>query len=150
MSAQFWWLMVLGGLASSMIPLQGIVNGRLGATLANPLLASLISFVTGTVVIFVTYCFVHRDLPRLTQLSSIPWYLYIGGTIGFIYITVVLMVVPKIGPANLLAASIIGQMVMALLLDHWGVLGIPQIPISLTRICGVALLFAGTWMIQRG
>ncbi len=147
---QIWLLILLAGLTAMMLPVQGIINGRLGALLGNPLLAALISFASGTVVLTLVYIAVYGDIPRLAGGAKIPWYYFTGGILGAIFVTVVLAVIPHIGPANLTATAIVGQLIVALLLDHWGFLGIQQHPLSLTRLGGAVLLFAGTILIQRG
>ena len=142
--------MLVAALTSMFLPVQAIVNGRLGTVLANPLLAALISFFSGTVTLAIVYVLAYGAIPRIPAGVHVPWYLYSGGLLGAVFVTIVLMVIPHIGPANLLAASIVGQLLIAILLDHWGALGVPLHPITLARLSGVVLLFAGTWLIQRG
>ncbi|WP_437192411.1 DMT family transporter [Planctomicrobium sp. SH527] len=145
-----WLLMVIAALVAGLIPIQGIVNGRLGIVLGNPLLAALISFLSGTIILVLIYFGMHGSLPRIPTDGSVAWYLYTGGLIGCIYVTAVLMLIPIIGPANVLAASVVGQLIVALLVEHWGLFGLPQHSISGLRIFGAMLLIFGTWMIQRG
>jgi len=57
--------------------------------------------------------------------------------------------VPRIGAATLLGVSVAGQMLVSLLLDHYGLIGYPVHPVSAWRIVGAALLLAGVWLIQR-
>ncbi len=145
-----WLLMVITAVVAGLIPIQGIVNGRLGVVLGNPLLAALVSFLSGTIILVLIYTGMYGSVPRIPTDGSVAWYLYTGGLIGCIYVTAVLMLVPIIGPANLLAASVVGQLFVALLVDHLGLFGIPQHSISLARILGAMLLIGGTWLIQRG
>lgn len=132
------------------IPLQAIINGRLGQVLANPLLAALTSFFTGTVVLFVVTLMHSRGLPRIPQDAIVPWYLLTGGLLGSIYVTAVLVTVPKMGPADLLTAGIAGQLCMGLILDHFGLLGMPVHPITWVRALGVVVMLTGAMMINKG
>jgi transporter family-2 protein len=147
-------LFVLAAAVSAMvIPLQAIINGRLGQTVANPLLASLISFLAGTVVLTVILFATTPGLPALPKdlgWTDIPPYLFLGGVLGAVFVTAVLMLVPRIGAANVLAAGITGQLVMALIVDHFAILGVPQSSVSLTKIGGCLLLIGGMLLIQRG
>lgn len=143
-------LMGVAMLAAAIIPIQAIVNGRLGQEVQNPLLAALISFMGGTIALSLMLVAAVRGLPKLPQEAELPWFLWTGGLLGAVFVTVVLVLVPKIGTANVLAAAIVGQLLMSLVVDHFSLLGVPQSSISLTKISGVLLLVTGMLLIQRG
>ena len=56
---------------------------------------------------------------------------------------------PKIGLASLITIGIAGQIVMALLLDHVGALGLPRDALSIGRIAGALLVVAGVILVRR-
>jgi transporter family-2 protein len=145
---KFLLLMFLAMLTGCLIPVQSIINGRLGTTLANPLLAALISFTTGTILLALVILAVPGGIPPWRSLMNVPWILYVGGSMGAVFVTLTILLIPEIGPANVVAAAIVGQLGVALLLDHWGVLGIQQRPITWIRVLGALLLIVGTWLIQ--
>ena len=58
--------------------------------------------------------------------------------------------VPKIGVALTITLMVAGQLALSLILDHFGVMGVPQQPISLTRIAGVLLVIGGVLLVRRG
>jgi len=149
-SIQVLLLMLVAIMVCSLIPVQSVVNSRLGAQLANPLLAALISFATGTMALIALYLAVHSDVPRIPTETRIPWYLFTGGIIGVVFITAAILLVPHIGPGNFVAASVVGQLTVALIMDHWGILGVSQQTLSPARVLGAVLLIAGTLLIQRG
>jgi len=141
-------LMLVAFLAAGVIPYQAIVNGRLGQLLQNPLLAALVSFVVGTITLLTLLLVVTPGLPSWPANVSVPWHLLTGGLCGVIFVTVVLILVPKIGTANLLAATVAGQLVMAMLIDHFAWLGVPRYPISPARVLGCLMLMGGLLLIQ--
>lgn len=143
-------LMSAAMLAAGVIPIQAIVNGRLGQEIRNPLLAALISFTGGTIVLAALLVISPRGFPTIPSAARLPWYLFTGGLLGSVFVTVVLILVPKIGTANVLAAAIVGQLLMALLLDHFALLGVPQNSVSIVKFAGVGLLVTGMLLIQRG
>jgi transporter family-2 protein len=143
-------LMLVAALAACVIPFQAIINGRLGQSVQNPLLASLISFTTGTVALAVVLLATTPGWPSLPADPSRSWSLFTGGLLGAVFVTAVLVLVPRIGTANVLAASIVGQLVMSLIIDHFGLLGIPQQGLSGVRLLGGTLLVLGMLLIQRG
>jgi transporter family-2 protein len=146
-------LMLVAAVCAVVIPIQAIVNGRLGQLLANPLLAALTSFLTGGMALLVVALGVTRGIPTLPKgltIGDIPPYLLTGGCLGAVYVTVVLTLVPRIGAANVVAAGLVGQLITSVIIDHYAILGVPQSSVSLPRLLGCALLLAGMLLIQRG
>lgn len=146
-------LLCLAAACATVIPLQAIINGRLGQLVANPLLAALLSFLSGTLALGAIVLGTTPGIPSLPRdlgWTDIPPYLLTGGLLGAVYVTAVLTLAPRIGAANVLAAGIVGQMTMSVVIDHYAVLGVPQCSVSLPRLAGCGLLLAGMWLIQRG
>jgi len=52
--------------------------------------------------------------------------------------------------ATTITLMVAGQLLISLVLDHFGALGVPRAPISLTRVAGVALVIAGVVLVRRG
>ncbi|MFV0444307.1 MAG: DMT family transporter [Planctomycetaceae bacterium] len=145
-------LLIIAAASAAVIPFQAIINARLGQLLTNPLLAALVSFTGGTVALSLILLVTTPGLPRLpTDLSwtDIPPYLLIGGLLGSVFVTAVLMLVPRLGAANVLAAAIVGQLLTAVAIDHYSVLHVPHSPITFSKLAGCGLLVAGLWLIQR-
>lgn len=141
-------LMLLAALAAVVIPVQAKVNAGLGQSLQHPFLAALISFLGGTLALLLITAVWSRGWPRPVHGYPREWYLYTGGLLGVIYVVAVLMLVPKIGTANVLAAGVFGQMVTSLIVDHYGLLGMTRSPISTAKVVGVLLLVLGTILIK--
>ncbi len=142
-------LLLLAIAAGFMLPIQGALNARLGGLMAHPMQATLISYIGGLIACLLVLFFVQRSVPEIRKLADINWYLYCGGFLGAVFVSSMLYLMPKIGIANMLAAAIVGQLIMSTLLDHFGVLGNPQIPVNASRIIGILLLLLGLYFIQR-
>jgi transporter family-2 protein len=80
---------------------------------------------------------------------DVRWYYLLGGVLGAAYVLTALIVVKEIGAGGVAAATITGQLTLAVILDRLGVLGLEETPITPERIAGVALLLAGTYLIVR-
>lgn len=143
-------LLLIAGMSAFVIPFQAIINSRLGKLTENPLFAAVVSFSGGTLALSVILMIWSRGLPKIPHGVQIPGYLYIGGLLGAVYVTTALTLVPKIGTANFIAATIVGQLLMSITIDHLGILGVAQSPVSATKIAGAILLVAGMLLIQRG
>jgi transporter family-2 protein len=72
-----------------------------------------------------------------------------GGVIGAVYVTLTVILVPRLGPALMFGTIVAGQMLAALVLDHYGLLGVPTHPVNVGRLVGALLLIAGVVMIRR-
>lgn len=148
---QTFLLMLVAVVAGFVVPIQSILNGRLGHLLANPFLAALVSFLGGTVALSIVVLVTTPGIPQVsTEGKSLPWYLFTGGLFGAVFVTSVLTLVPRIGATNVLAAAVVGQFIMALIIDHFGILGVPHINASPMRIAGCLLLITGMLLINRG
>lgn len=148
-SGLFLLLAVAIGLgAGCLLGTQPSVNGHLGRNVQHPLQASLISFASGTAILF-TLCLVSGNFPpRFSATASqLPWWVWFGGAIGVVLVTTSLILVPRIGSLPWFAAVMTGQTVAALVLDHFGLLGNPRANASPLRLLGTALLVAGVLVI---
>lgn len=142
-----WVCIALG--AGCVIAVQAAVNSRLGRELGNPALATLASFATGT-VLMVLYCLVVRtQVPPSAALLRIPVWAWFGGVLGAFYVGAVILTTPKLGVGSMVGLTVAGQMVMALILDHFGLLGLERHPVSPGRLLGMALLIAGVVLLKR-
>lgn len=138
---------LLAGLA---VVIQAGVNSELKLSINNPILTALLSFCVGTIFLFMYILLTNRTpLPSLTTLAGISWWKWTGGLLGAIYITAVIIVSPRIGAANTIGFIVAGQLIAAVIFDHFGWIGFPVKMISLGRIAGVALLIAGVYLIRR-
>jgi transporter family-2 protein len=141
--------MLLVLFAGGLIALQAPTNAILGKAGGSPVLAALISFAVGTLALLVVWL-ASGNRPGASAFAKVPWYAWIGGLYGATFVAVAAYAAPKIGLASLITIGIAGQIVMAMALDHFGALGLPKDPISLTRIGGALLVFAGVILVRRG
>ena len=134
--------------AGGLIALQAPTNSILARAGGSPVLAALISFAVGTVALFAVWIF-SGNRPGTGAFAGLPWYAWLGGLYGGAFVGVAAYAAPRIGLASLITIGIGGQIVMALLLDHLGALGLPREPINIGRVVGVLLVFAGVVIVRR-
>jgi bacterial/archaeal transporter family-2 protein len=142
----YYFFAFLTGLANST---QSGVNSQLRQGLQNPLLAAIGSFAIGFTALILMQFAVGSPAPSLDTIRQISWWKWTGGLLGAFYVMTVIITVPKIGPANMLSLSVAGQLLAAVLLDHFGLLGFPLHPANVWRILGVALIIAGVVLVVR-
>jgi len=56
---------------------------------------------------------------------------------------------PRLGGTMMLTLIIIGQLLVGLLIDHFGWFGLAARPIEATRLLGVAVLLIGAYLILK-
>ncbi|HEY0111284.1 MAG TPA: DMT family transporter [Fibrella sp.] len=142
----FLLLALLTGIA---ISIQAGINSSLRLSLNNPLLASLISFGTGFFTLLLVHIATGGGLLPLASLRSLTWWKWTGGVIGAVYVTTVILAVPRIGTANLVSLSVAGQLLAAVVLDHYGMLGFVQHPANGWRLLGIGLILAGVLLVVK-
>ena len=80
---------------------------------------------------------------------SVPWYALAAGSLGLVVLSAVSYTIPRIGAATTVTLVVVAQLVTAALLDHFGLLGTSVRLLDPARLIGIAVLFAGTWLIMR-
>jgi len=140
--------MLLVLFAGGMIALQAPTNAMLGRAGGSPVLAALISFAVGTVGLFLAWL-ASGNRPSPSAFAGLPAYAWAGGLYGAIYVAVAAYAAPRIGIAALITIGIAGQIAIALMLDHFGALGLPREPLNLGRIVGAVLVIAGVVLVRR-
>lgn len=128
---------------------QQILNANLRAELSSAAWSGLVSYVVGVVCMLVLAAALRDPVPSGAMIARVPWWAWSGGLFGAIFIGLAIFLVPKLGGAAFVALLVAGQMMAALAFDHYGWLGIPQRPIDLPRVIGVALLIGGVVLIRR-
>ena len=125
------------------------IRDRLRTVLQSANTAALVSFLVGTAGLVVLLAVTRTPIPARDTLSSVPAWAWFGGLMGAFYVAISTVVASQLGTASLLGLALSGQLAMALVVDHFGWLGLPENPITLTRLAGVALLGLGAWLIAR-
>src|SRR6516164_9539975 len=70
--------------------------------------------------------------------AGASWTFYLGGVFGFIIIAAAVLVFPRLGAAFAIALMVCGQCLAAMIIDHFGLLGMERSPATLQRVIGVA------------
>ena len=138
------------GIASGFgLTLQIGMNSKLRTVLQNANTAALISFFVGTTGLVLLLVVTRAPMPARDTLASVPVWAWFGGLMGAFYVAISTVVASQLGTASLLGLALSGQLAMAIVVDHFGWLGLPEHPITLTRLVGVALLGVGVWLVSR-
>lgn len=141
-------LALLGLAAGAVLPVQASVNSVMGRHLGRPEWAALVNFVVGSIGL-ACWLLVQRTPIPAEAAGRAPWWAWSGGLLGAFFVSMVVLVAPRLGVATTLALAVAGQMAAAVLIDHMGWLGVPERPFDLSRAAGAALLVAGVVLLRR-
>src|SRR5262245_61724898 len=131
------------------LAIQVGLNNGLRARLGHPILAALISFATGIVLLLASTAVLRPSFPSASELRRGPWWIWFGGIVGAVYVGCSAAFSKRLGAAGWVGLIIAGQTLTSLVLDHYGLVGFPRHPISPARLLGAAILLAGVVLVLR-
>ena len=138
-------LALIGGIA---IALQVTINAQLSRAVGHPLTAALMSVGVSAVCMIGALVALRIPVPSRGALAGLPPWLWAGGALGAIYVTLSILAVPRLGAAVLVALAVTGQLVTALVLDHVGGFGLAAHGITLWRVVGAVFLVVGVILVR--
>jgi transporter family-2 protein len=138
----------IGVVAGGFIAIQSVLNSSLGQRVGTLGAVLLLTFISAGGLILLIVCF-----PSTASFKNLPgfseWYLYLGGILGITILAAPILLVPKIGTTSTLIAIILGQSIMALLIDQFGMFASPKVEISFARMIGVFFVAVGAYLVGR-
>jgi transporter family-2 protein len=137
------WLYPLILIAGALQAWGPPMNGALRNALANPWLASLVSFLPIVAFLGVLFFCVPRPLPTAEGIAHMPWWAPLGGLVGAFAVVAGLLFVNKVGAGTFAGLTITANILMSLVIDKFGLFGMDVHPLSLGRMAGGVLLVVG-------
>lgn len=145
---QILWIL-LAIFAGVMIPVQTSFNTALGKSLGSPFLSSLAVFVVAAIAVIITIAATKTGLPSLAAIQSAPWWAWLGGLLGGAYIVILIFLTPKLGVGTVTGLVVAGQIIAAVVIDHFGLLNFPVHELSIYRIVGVLMMIGGVILVRQ-
>jgi transporter family-2 protein len=134
--------LVIGGV----VAMQGPLNSQLARTVGGLPATTIALGVSFTSLLILTALL--GQLGNVSDVGSAPAYAIVGGgLVGALFVASIVWTVRALGVGGLSAATLSGQFAAALVIDHFGWLGVDRSPITVSKLAGVALLAAGTYLI---
>jgi len=135
-------------IAGALVPFQAGSNATLGQALGHPLWATVASLLISMVVVVPIILAMRVPTPSIQQAANLPFWAWFGGIAGVIFITSALLLTPRLGATSFIVCVIAGQMLTSLLIDHFGLVGLPIKEVNLGRVAGIVLVLVGTLIVQ--
>ena len=141
--------MAVTALVGAMLALQVGMAGTMRSYVGSPMAAALVNFAVGTMFLVVAVALGRGSLAVVAQAGAAPWWAWGAGILGGLYITASAALGSTLGGATFIALIVAGQMIAALALDHYGLLGFPVRPLDAWRVSGALLVIGGMFLLAR-
>ncbi|HHZ20318.1 MAG TPA: DMT family transporter [Firmicutes bacterium] len=135
------------GLAGALMAIQGGLNGLLGKTIGLTETTFAVHL-TGLVTILPFFLTKLNSL-SLAKLSKVPWYAWLGGSLGVLIIYGVALSFPRLGAGKATTAIVAAQLFTAFLLDRFGWLDLSPRPFRTMHLVGIALIAVGAYLLSQ-
>jgi transporter family-2 protein len=133
--------------SGGLIALQAPINSRLGKEVGS-FPSAAISFSVGLLALGAIVVLA-GNVDGLSRAGGAPWWAFLGGLLGAVYVSAALVSVRTLGAGGVTAATIAGQLTLSVVVDRLGWLGVEQRAITAPRMIGIALLVAGVALVVR-
>ena len=141
-------LLLWAAASGALIPVMAVLNSRLGKAIGEGLHAPVVLFSIGLLFCLVVSWIATKSFPNLQEFGSIKPIEYLGGIIVGFYVISATLLAPRIGVANFIVCAVTAQIVISLLIDHFGLFGATVRPVTTIKLLGAALLLSGLAMTQ--
>ncbi|MGX8238710.1 DMT family transporter [Exiguobacterium undae] len=138
---------ILGVVMGMMSAAQAAINGHLGVVLDSAIKAALISFIVGTVTLLLVNVIV-RTKWQFNRSLPTPWWIWIGGLIGALFIAGNAVIVPLVGTGVAVVIVTIGLLTGSLLIDRFGWFGAAKTPVTCVQLVSLGLMIVGIVLIR--
>ena len=129
------------------IPMTAALNATLGTHISSPVAASTILFAVGLVMTALVLAFV--GAPPAHVLSSAPWWSYAAAVGVVAYVLSVTWSAPRIGVGNAIFFVLLGQLIAAAAIDHFGLFGALKTTLTLKRAAGLLVMAVGVYLAKK-
>ena len=140
----FFVYLIIALAAGVALATQSAINTQLAKAMSGEaVIATFISFAVGTLVLFFI-AWVKTDLwGNLSTVPSQPWWKLIGGILGAVVVFTTVLLAPKLGITAMLFFIIVGQLITAATIDHFGLIGMPIREVNITKLIGLIIVAFG-------
>jgi len=148
MTLQNFIPLVLVFIAGVLVPPAVALNSILGKMLKSPTLSALVVMTVGAIFMVLLSLGFRQNFPEGNMVSKIPWFVWLGGIPITLYMIIMNYNVPKVGVGLSTSLVVAGQLVIGLIIDHFGLFGLPQASFSMGRFCGFLAIVGGVALLK--
>src|SRR6266536_1922315 len=141
---------LLALVAGALIPVQAAANAALSKSLQGSVgYAALTLFAVAGATTIAAIALIPGSAPSWGQFRAAPAWSFIGGAIVAVYVLTITFLAPRLGVGAAISLIVTGQILAALLIDHYGLMRSLQFPLTPGRLAGAALMIVGAFLALR-
>jgi bacterial/archaeal transporter family-2 protein len=129
---------ITGAIISIYLPMNSTVAKYFGSPITANVSFFLVSLLTATLIFFL-----FGDLKTIDNFTKVPPHLFMTGVISALMVLGTTFLIPKLGARKFFVLLLAGQVIMALIISHFGILESPTDPITWKKLAGAAILILG-------
>ncbi|KGB83530.1 membrane protein [Rhodovulum sp. NI22] len=141
---KFAAIMLSAGLG---IPVLAALNAALGVRLGSPAAAAACLFAVALLCACVVLLLTGPGPPK--AVAGAPKHLFLAGGLIAFYVLSITWIAPSFGVGNAVFFVLLGQLISAATIDHFGLMGALPQPLSPTRATGIAVMAVGVFVTLR-
>jgi len=143
-------LIALLALSGVGLPVQDALNAQLRSSVKSPMLGALISLTVGAIALGALSALGVLGHGKPSEVLKTHWWVLLGGgLLGAFAVSIGLIGIPKVSAGIVIAATVFGQLVAAVIIDHFGWLGVPRVPLNIWRVAGALGLLVSVVLMQK-
>jgi bacterial/archaeal transporter family-2 protein len=142
----YWLVILIGLLGGAAVGIQSPIAGAIGKRVGGTA-SSFIIHLSGA--IFSGILLLLEGGKNIREWIKLPWYMLGAGIFGLILYQTINVTMPRLGTTLMIALIIVGQLVVGIVIDQFGLFGVAIRHIDLARILGVVALLIGGYLISR-
>ena len=141
---------IIGFSGGVVYAMQPPMNSLLAANLSSAIYSALITFVVATILLIVVILCIPSDRAHIPHIFTLdrPWWSWLGGIIGGMFVTGFAFFADKVSIGGLLVTSICGMLAMSLFVDKYGWLGAVKREVGIRQYVGLLLIAAGVVLLR--
>ncbi len=129
------------------IPVMATLNAGLGTQIGSPAAATAILFAISAVL--AAGMLLVTGTPQLADFASVRPWSYLGAIFVLYYIFSITWAAPHIGIGNAVFFVLLGQLLAAAVIDHYGLLGALRSEMTMRRAIGIAVMAVGVYLARK-
>ncbi|ALI33782.1 DMT family transporter [Weissella cibaria] len=145
-SSVFWhvWGILTGMFAS----FQQAITGHLGHLLGAPVDGAFVSFVGALILLTILVAFKERPFFNRNGMKGAPWWSFLGGIPGALFVFFIGIVVPVLGPGMGAILGLMGMLIGTIIVQQFGWYQSIKKQVNVMQVIGIIIMVAGVVMIQ--
>jgi len=144
-----WIIYLLAALAGAANPGQSAANAELNKRLGNLYISTAFVYGTGLIGVLILAVCVHRSLPAADKFAAVPWWAWTGGLLSIGATLAGAAFAQRLGSGVFTGITVTAAIVISIVLDHFGWMGLKQHPATALRILGSLLMIVGLWLTAK-